>query len=49
MGVEILTAPFVIAQLQIYLTLAQLEAAPVSGQRPTVFLTNALTGWENPD
>jgi hypothetical protein len=48
-GFEILTAPFVIAQLQIYLLLSNLGAAPLAGQRPAVFLTNALTGWEGPD
>jgi AcrR family transcriptional regulator len=48
-GFEILTAPFVIAQLQIYLFLSNLGAPPATGQRPAVFLTNALTGWEGTD
>lgn len=46
-GFEILTAPFVIAQLQIYLMLAELGAAPDETHRPAVFLTNALTGWDS--
>lgn len=48
-GFEILTAPFVISQLQIYLALAELGAEPPPDQRPAVFLTNALTGWEGPE
>jgi hypothetical protein len=44
-GFEILTAPFVIAHLQLHLLLAELGAEPEPGQRPAVFLTNALTGW----
>lgn len=48
-GFEILTAPFVVAQLQLYLLLARLNAAPDEKHRPAVFLTNALTGWEGPD
>jgi hypothetical protein len=48
-GFEILTAPFVIAQLQIYLLLADLDALPGKGQRPAVFLTNALSGWDGPE
>ena len=43
-GFEILTAPFVVAQLQIYLSLARLGATPPTF-RPAIFLTNALTGW----
>lgn len=49
MGFEILTAPFVIAQLQLYLILAELDAAPEGDQRPAIFLTNALTGWKGPE
>lgn len=49
MGFEILTAPFVIAQLQMYMLLAEVGAPPLTGQRPAVFLTNALTGWDGPD
>ncbi|HZC24731.1 MAG TPA: type ISP restriction/modification enzyme, partial [Candidatus Binatia bacterium] len=48
-GFEILTAPFVVAQLQMYLMLARLGAAPDEKHRPAVFLTNALTGWSGPD
>jgi Type ISP C-terminal specificity domain/N-6 DNA Methylase len=48
-GFEILTAPFVISQLQLYLLLARLGAAPDEKHRPAVFLTNALTGWQGPD
>ncbi|MDE2284695.1 MAG: N-6 DNA methylase [Hyphomicrobiales bacterium] len=48
-GFEILTAPFVVAQLQLYLLLAQLNAAPDEKHRPAIFLTNALTGWKGPD
>lgn len=49
MGFEILTAPFVVAQLQLYLLLSRLNAAPDEKHRPAVFLTNALTGWQGPD
>jgi Type ISP C-terminal specificity domain/N-6 DNA Methylase len=45
MGFEILTAPFVVAQLQLYLLLAELGGEPKPPKRPAVFLTNALTGW----
>ncbi len=48
-GFEILTAPFVIAQLQMYLVLSELGATPGESQRPAIFLTNALTGWKGPD
>jgi hypothetical protein len=48
-GFEILTAPFVVAQLQLYHALTEVGAKPASGQRPAVFLTNALSGWEGPD
>ena len=48
-GFEILTAPFVIAQLQLYLILAELGAAPATADRPAIFLTNALTGWDGDD
>lgn len=44
-GFEILTAPFVIAHLQLHLLLSELGAEPRAGERPSVFLTNALTGW----
>lgn len=49
MGFEILTAPFVVAQLQLYLILADLGAAPNTADRPAIFLTNALTGWDGDD
>lgn len=45
-GFEILTAPFVIAQLQLFLILSELGASPTAEHRPAVFLTNALTGWD---
>jgi len=48
-GFEILTAPFVVAQLQLYHVLIEVGAKPAPGQRPAVFLTNALSGWEGPD
>jgi hypothetical protein len=46
-GFEILTAPFVIAHLQLHLLLSELGAEPRAGERPAVFLTNALTGWHH--
>ena len=47
-GFEIMPAPFVVAHLQVGLTMQTLNA-PLSedaGERAGVFLTNALTGWE---
>ena len=47
-GFEILPAPFVVAHLQLGLLLQNL-GAPLSAdgkERPSVYLTNALTGWE---
>ena len=47
-GLEIMPAPFVVAHLQVGLTMQSLDA-PLSDdgeERPGVFLTNALTGWE---
>ena len=44
-GFEILTAPFAIAQLQLYILLADLGVEIPEGHRLSVFLTNALTGW----
>lgn len=44
-GFEILTAPFVISHLQLFLILSSLGAEPTADQRPGVFLTNSLTGW----
>ena len=46
-GFEILTAPFAIAQLQLYLLLEQLGAKPDPERRLAVFLTNALSGWRD--
>ena len=49
-GFEILTAPFVVAHLQLGLALQNL-GVPLSDEkeRVGVYLTNALTGWEPPD
>ena len=47
-GFEIMPAPFVVAHLQMGLTMQALDA-PLSedgAERAGVFLTNALTGWE---
>ncbi len=47
-GFEIMPAPFVVAHLQVGLTMSNLEA-PFSDdgtERTGIFLTNALTGWE---
>ena len=47
-GFEIMPAPFVVAHLQVGLTMQALDA-PLSedeNERACVFLTNALTGWE---
>jgi len=46
-GFEVLTAPFAIAQLQLYVMLSDLRAPPPNDQRLGVFLTNALTGWRD--
>jgi N-6 DNA Methylase len=49
-GFEILPAPFVVSHLQLGLLLDQM-GAPLSdrgNERPGVYLTNALTGWEPP-
>jgi len=47
-GFEIMPAPFVVAHLQVGLTMQGLDAALDHGgkERAGVFLTNALTGWE---
>ena len=47
-GFEIMPAPFVIAHLQVGLTMQGLDAPFVEdgSERAGVFLTNALTGWE---
>ena len=47
-GFEIMPAPFVVAHLQVGLTMQDLDA-PLSeegAERAQIFLTNALTGWE---
>ena len=47
-GFEIMPAPFVVAHLQVGLTMEALDA-PLSDdgdERAGIFLTNALTGWE---
>ena len=47
-GFEIMPAPFVVAHLQVGLTMQDLDA-PLRDdgvERPGVFLTNALTGWD---
>ncbi len=47
-GFEIMPAPFVVAHLQVGLTMQALDA-PLSddaSERAGIFLTNALTGWE---
>src|ERR1019366_1459008 len=49
LGFELLTAPFVIAQLQMFLILSELGAKPTATHRPAVFLTNALIGWDGPE
>ena len=47
-GFEIMPAPFVVAHLQVGLTMQELDAplAEDGTERAGVFLTNALTGWE---
>ena len=47
-GFEIMPAPFVVAHLQVGLTMQALDAAFTddSEERAGVFLTNALTGWD---
>ena len=47
-GFEIMPAPFVVAHLQVGLTMQKLDAtlADDGKERAQVFLTNALTGWE---
>ena len=48
-GFEIMPAPFVIAHLQVGLTMRGLDAqlSEDGAERAGVFLTNALTGWES--
>lgn len=45
-GFEILTAPYAIAQLQLFVMLSDLGAPPPNEARLRVHLTNALTGWQ---
>ena len=47
-GFEIMPAPFVVAHLQVGLTMQALDAplAEDGDERAGIFLTNALTGWE---
>ena len=47
-GFEIMPAPFVVAHLQVGLTMQDLDAPLTDDgtERPGIFLTNALTGWE---
>jgi len=47
-GFELLPAPFVVAHMQIGMLLHQAGAPLKDGDRLSVFLTNALTGWEPP-
>ena len=46
-GFEIMPAPFVVAHLQVGLTLRKLDA-PLEDdeERPAIYLTNSLTGWQ---
>ena len=49
-GFEIMSAPFVVAHWQVGNLLDGL-GAPFDagrGERPAIYLTNALTGWEPP-
>ncbi len=50
-GFEIMPAPFVVAHLQVGLTMQDLDATLVEdgAERVGVYLTNALTGWEPSD
>ncbi len=48
-GFELLTAPFVIAHLQLGQFLASMGLALEGEERLPIYLTNALTGWEMQD
>ena len=49
-GFEILTAPFVVAHLQLGLFLQSLDVPLIEdSERVGIYLTNALTGWQPPD
>jgi predicted helicase len=45
-GFEIMPAPFVVAHLQLGLHLQHIKAPLEPDERPAIYLTNALTGWE---
>jgi len=47
-GFEILPAPYVVAHMQLGLRLEELGAPLAADERPGIYLTNALTGWEPP-
>ena len=47
-GFELLPAPYVVAHLQMGLTLRKLGAPLQGDERASVYLTNALNGWEPP-
>jgi predicted helicase len=49
-GFEILSAPFVIAHWRVGNLLASIDAPldASKGERPAIYLTNSLTGWEPP-
>ena len=49
-GFELLSAPFVIAHWQVGNLLAEVGAPldATAGERPAVYLTNSLTGWQPP-
>ncbi len=46
-GFEIMTAPFIIAHWQVGEALRRVQAPFASGERAAVYLTNALTGWDD--
>src|SRR5205823_4102090 len=50
-GFELLPAPYVIAHLRLDMLFKQWQTSfdPSADERPAIFLTNALTGWEPPE
>ena len=46
LGFEIMPAPFIVAHLQVGSELQRLGASLKDPERASVYLTNALTGWE---
>lgn len=46
LGFEIMPAPFIVAHLQVGSELQRLGASLTDQERASVYLTNALTGWE---